>query len=73
MTLYAHHQVQYIEGEFEPVTLPSIGEKPQVVDSKLGGYTIHWTYYLKDGICTWRGIVMIRISGDESDLYALKG
>nr|WP_154959536.1 DUF4179 domain-containing protein [Paenibacillus xylanexedens] len=49
MTLYAHHQVQYIEGEFEPVTLPSIGEKPQVVDSKLGGYKIHWTYYLKDG------------------------
>ncbi|WP_342553422.1 DUF4179 domain-containing protein [Paenibacillus sp. FSL R7-0652] len=49
MTLYANHQVQYIEGEFEPVTLPAISEKPQVVDSNLGGFTIHWTYYLKDG------------------------
>lgn len=49
MTLYAQHQVKYVEGEFAPVTLPAIREKPQVVDSNLGGFTIHWTYYLKDG------------------------
>lgn len=49
MTLYAHHKVDYVEGDFEPVTLPAISEKPQVVDTNLGGFIIHWTYYLKDG------------------------
>ncbi|MEC0123184.1 DUF4179 domain-containing protein [Paenibacillus pabuli] len=49
MTLYAQHKVNYFEGEFEPVTLSAISEKPQYLDSNLGGSIIHWTYYRKDG------------------------
>nr|WP_145404923.1 DUF4179 domain-containing protein [Paenibacillus xylanexedens] len=49
ITLHAHHKVNYFEGEWEPITLSAISDKPQVVDSKLGGFIVHWTYYRKDG------------------------
>lgn len=49
MTLYARHKVNYFQGEFEPIMLSEIGEKPQYLDSNLGGSIIHWTYYRKDG------------------------
>ncbi|WP_427179519.1 DUF4179 domain-containing protein [Paenibacillus sp. TC-CSREp1] len=49
ITLRAHHKVNKFEGESEPITLSAISDKPQVLDSKLGGFIIHWTYYRKDG------------------------
>lgn len=49
ITLRAHHRVNKFEGESEPITLSAISDKPQVVDSKLGGFIVHWTYYRKDG------------------------
>ncbi|MDQ0172769.1 hypothetical protein J2T19_004259 [Paenibacillus tundrae] len=49
ITLIASHKINRFHGEFEPVTLTQISEKPQQLDTVLGGYVVHWTYYRKDG------------------------
>ncbi|WP_145408976.1 DUF4179 domain-containing protein [Paenibacillus xylanexedens] len=49
ITLIASHKINQFHGEFEPVTLTQISEKPQQLDTVLGGYVVHWTYYRKDG------------------------
>ncbi|WP_431811684.1 DUF4179 domain-containing protein [Lysinibacillus sp. FW12] len=48
ITLVAKHRVDVEDGDYKPIRLTDISEKPQIKTSTIGDFPITWTYYKKD-------------------------
>ncbi|WP_128104107.1 DUF4179 domain-containing protein [Paenibacillus sp. DCT19] len=59
IALIASHKINQFHGEFEPVTLTQISEKPQQLDTVLGVTLFIGHIIAKMGICMWSGIATI--------------